>query len=150
MGLSVGESIPHFTLITQDGTSFSSKEALEQGPLVIFFYPKDYTPGCTAEACNFRDFHAEFRELGAQVVGVSTDSTKRHSSFANRYNLTYPLLTDDDGKLAKSFGVKKKFFNLLPGRETFVVDTEGIIRLSYADLKAANHHEKALETLREL
>ncbi len=150
MGIAVGKSIPHFQLPDQDGTTFSSREALKYGPLVIFFYPKDYTPGCTAEVCSFRDSIDEFQEFNATVVGISSDSENMHQKFANKHNLPYPLLSDHKGSVAKSFDVKKRFFNLLPGRETFVVDQDGIIQMSYADIRAGDHRNKALETLKNI
>lgn len=148
--LTSGDKIPHFSLKTDDGSDFNSKTILEKGPMVLFFYPKDYTPGCTAEACNFRDTYPEFRALGATVAGISTDSAGMHRKFSKTFKLPYALLTDVNGELARKFGVKKKLFNLLPGRATFVVNTEGIIVHSYASLNASQHHKEALQALEKI
>lgn len=150
MALTRGDKIPHFSAPTQDGQRFDSRKALEEGALVLFFYPKDYTPGCTAEACNFRDDYQEFRAEGATVVGISRDSPRMHKRFANSYQLPYALLTDKNGELAKKFGIKNHFFNLIPGRATFVIDSEGIVQWSYSSQNASQHHLKALEALKNM
>ncbi len=149
MGLTPGTKIPEFTLPDQDGRDFSSLEVMGKKPLVVFFYPKDHTPGCTREVCAFRDNYEDFRELGAEVVGISSDSRSSHVKFATAYRLPFRLLSDEDRKVRKLFKVKGSFFNLLPGRETFVADSKGIIRMVFNSMDAVGHMKQALKALKE-
>lgn len=117
---------------------------------MLFFYPKDDTPVCIAEACAFRDRHQVFIGKGAQIVGVSRDSTERHQSFAGRYDLPYTLLSDEAGEVRAAFGVKKTL-GFFDGRVTFVIDREGVIRHAFSSaLDASRHVDEALETLTRL
>ena len=122
MGLKVGELISQFALHDQDGKLFNSNEIVGKKPFVIFFYPKDYTPGCTLEVCSFRDSYEEFTELGAPVIGISSNSENTHRRFASKYRLPFKILTDKHKKVPGSFKVEGKLFNLLPGREAYVVN----------------------------
>lgn len=149
MGLTTGTKIPGFTLPDQDGKDFSSLEVVGKKPLVVFFYPKDHTPGCTREVCAFRDNYEDFRDLGAEVVGISSDSQRSHVKFATEYRLPFRLLSDEDQKVRKLFNVKGSFFNLLPGRETFVADSKGIIRMVFNSMDPADHMKQALKALKE-
>ena len=149
MGLKPGTKIPDFTLPDQDGQRFSSSEVVGKKPLVVFFYPKDHTPGCTREACAFRDNYEAFQELGAEVVGISSDSQSSHEKFAASYRLPFRLLTDENQKVRRLFKVKGTFFNLLPGRETFVTDSKGIIRMAFNGMAPDEHMKQALKTLKE-
>ena len=115
MGLDIGDAAPHFTLNDQHGKVFDSKDHIGKKPLVLFFYPKDYTPGCTKEACSFRDSYEEFTEEGAEVIGISADSESSHRKFASTYKLPFILLADTRNKVRKLFKVEKALFNLLPG-----------------------------------
>lgn len=151
MALSIGDRVPSFTLPDQDGKPFRLDDALAKGPLVMFFYPKDDTPVCTAEACSFRDASSEFQAAGAVVVGVSSDSVASHKRFAERHGLPYPLLSDEGGALRKQLGVPKGFFGLSEGRVTYVVDQTGVLRHRFeAMLAAGKHVEEALTTVRAL
>jgi peroxiredoxin Q/BCP len=148
--LSSGDKAPDFSLPTQSGETWQLSRALEQGPVVLYFYPKDETPVCTAEACRFRDMHEVFVGSGATVVGVSRDSVESHKSFAGHHDLPYPLLSDPDGTVRKLFGVKKTL-GLLDGRVTFVIDQQGIIRHAFSSaLNAKAHVEQALATIKSL
>ena len=132
MVLGVGDRLPSFTLIDQDGIE-RTNDALAKSCLVLFFYPKDDTPGCTLQACSFRDNHSELRELGALVWGVSGDDTISHRRFANRHNLPFPLLSDPGNTLRRRFGVPRSM-GLFPGRVTYVIDGDGLIRHRFDNL----------------
>ncbi|ESU22209.1 peroxiredoxin [Flavobacterium enshiense DK69] len=118
--------------------------------LVIYFYPKDDTPGCTKQACFFRDQFEEFKDMGAEVIGISGDSVQSHKQFAKKYNLPFTLLSDDDKSLRKLFGVPTNLLGLLPGRVTYVVDKKGIVRLVFDSMNAENHFPKVLEMVKSL
>ena len=148
MGLKAGDKIPQFTLKDQDGNPFDISNHIGEKYLVIFFYPKDNTPGCTKEACSFRDSYEEFTERGALVIGISGDSEQSHRKFASKYRLPFTLLADRQNKVRKLFKVEGTMFNLLPGRETFVVDKTGKIVLAYNSINAASHMRKALNALK--
>ncbi|TDQ30835.1 peroxiredoxin [Zeaxanthinibacter enoshimensis] len=148
MGLKVGENIPQFSLEDQEGNIFDISAIKGKKPIVIFFYPKDNTPGCTKEACAFRDSYEDFTDLGAEVIGISSDSSSTHKRFGARYNLPFTLLSDPDGKVRKQFRVKGHLLNLLPGRETYVVNKEGKVVMVYNNMNASNHMEKALDALK--
>jgi thioredoxin-dependent peroxiredoxin len=147
MKLKVGDSIPHFKAKDSNGNDFNSNNYIGKQPLVIYFYPKDNTPGCTTQACSFRDNYQEFKDFGAEVIGISSDSVKSHIQFKSRFNLPFILLSDNDKKLRKLFGVENNFM-ILPGRETFVCDKNGIIIMIFNSMSANNHINKALEILR--
>lgn len=150
MGLEVGDVMPNFKAKNQEGWMFNSADIIGKKPAVIYFYPKDFTPGCTKEACQFRDSYQEFADLGAEVIGISNDSEKSHRKFANKHNLPFILLTDANGSIRKKFGVKKSLLGLVPGRETFVIDRNGVVQLKFNNLDASRHMEKALKKLKEL
>ncbi len=144
----VGDRAPDFTLPSASGENVSLADFLGKKSVVVYFYPKDDTPGCTKESCAFRDSYEVFKEVGAEVIGISADSTKSHQSFASKYQLPFILLSDSDNKVRKLFGVPATLF-VLPGRVTYVIDTEGIVRHifdSQLDFKA--HVEEALKTLK--
>lgn len=144
------EKLKPFTATDQNGNTFDVTEYLEKKPLVIYFYPKDFTPGCTKEACSFRDRYEDFKELGAEVIGISGDSESSHKRFAKKYNLPFTLLSDQNGQLRKLFGVKKNLLGLIPGRETFIFDRNGKLVLRFNSLNAEPHIRKALKTLKDL
>ncbi len=117
---------------------------------MLFFYPRDETPGCTVEACTFQRDLEKFDALGAKVVGVSSDSIESHRSFADNHDLTYTLLSDPLGELRRAFGVSKTL-GLLPGRTTYVVDGEGVVRHAYASqLNVTGHVRRSLDALKDL
>jgi peroxiredoxin Q/BCP len=118
--------------------------------LIIYFYPKDDTPGCTKQACFLRDQYEEFKTIGAEVIGISGDSAPAHKKFASKYDLPFILLSDRDKALRKLFGVKASFFGVLPGRVTYVVDKNGSIQMVFNDMNATNHLEKTVEKVKSL
>lgn len=148
--LAVGAQAPDFSAETHDGTALHLADLLEQGAVVLFFYPRDFTPGCTAEACSFRDDYADFVDAGAAVVGVSADSGDSHRRFAEHHNLPFPLVSDADGTLRAAYGVDK-VWGLLPGRITFVIDRQGIVRHVFdSALFARRHSGDALAVVERL
>lgn len=147
MSLAVGDPFPEFTLNDQNGDEFSSESIGRTHPVVIYFYPKNFTPGCTKEACSFRDAYEDFTEKGAQVIGISSDSEASHQKFASRYKLPFTLLADTNGRVRRKFGVKSALFGLLPGRETFVFNKEGKLAYKFESMNAKHHIDKALKHL---
>ncbi|AEF42368.1 peroxiredoxin [Hoyosella subflava] len=146
-----GDLAPDFKLEDQDGTVRSLVDLLDKGPVVLFFYPGANTPVCTGEACHFRDLAAEFTEVGATRVGISTDSVATQAGFASQKNLDYPLLSDKDGGVAAEFGVKRGLLGKLAPvkRRTFVIDTDRtILGVVSGELSANVHADKALEILK--
>jgi peroxiredoxin Q/BCP len=150
MGLPVGSSIPAFTLRDQEGNWFRSRDHIGKKPLVVFFYPKDFTPGCTAEACAFRDSYEDFTEAGVLVVGISSDSEKSHRKFAEKYRLPFTLLSDPRKEVRRKFRVENRLLNLLPGRETFVIDKQGTVIMAFEGIQASGHVRRALMALKKL
>lgn len=148
--LSIGERAPEFVLADQDGAEVALAELRAGGCVVVYFYPKDDTPGCTAEACSFRDHFAEFTDAGAQVVGISSDSVASHKAFAERHRLPFRLLSDRGGAVRAAFGVPKTL-GLLDGRVTFVIDREGVVRHAFSSqLRAKRHIGEALTVVKRL
>ena len=151
MKLKIGDKIPSFTLLNQEGKEVKSAELVGKANLVIYFYPKDDTPGCTKEACSFRDNFEEFTDLGAQVIGISADSPKSHTKFASKYNLPFTLLSDNKNEVRKAFGVKGSLFGLLPGRVTYIVDKRGVVQYIFdSQFNALQHVSNAKEVLKKL
>ena len=150
MALQVGDKIPNFLAKDSNGNDFDSATIVGIKPVVFYFYPKDNTPGCTAQACSFRDQYEDFKDLGAEVIGISSDSVASHEKFAKRYKLPFLLLSDDDKKLRKLFGVKTNLFGLLPGRVTYVADQSGTIKLIFDSLVATSHLPKALKMVKTM
>lgn len=148
--LKVGDKAPSFTLQNHEGVSVNIADFLNKQPLVIYFYPKNFTPGCVAEACGFRDSFEDFKEAGATVFGISNDSVKSHARFAKKYRLPFTTLSDQGGKIRKLYGVKSDLLGLLPGRETFVIDKEGIIQMRFNSIQATKHIDKALKLIKNL
>lgn len=148
--LSVGEVAPDFTLQSQKGEAVRLSDFRGKKTVVLFFYPKDDTPGCTAESCSFRDRYDTFVEAGAEVIGVSGDSVESHESFAKKHRLPMTLLSDPGGEIAARYGVKP-LLGILPGRVTFVIDRDGIIRHVFSSqLRATRHVDEALTVVKQL
>ena len=145
MALGVGDSLPDFSLEDQDG-EMRSPATVRGRWLVLFFYPKDDTPGCTAEACSFRDNAAVFKNLNAEVWGISGDDGVSHRRFATRHNLDFPLLSDKNNALRRSMNVPRAM-GLLPGRVTYVVDGEGMIRHIFSNLLDGPAHVREAERI---
>ena len=148
--IKVGDKLPLFGAKDQNGNDFYIASVLHKKVLVIYFYPKDDTPGCTKQACFFRDEYEEFKDMGAEVIGISGDSVQSHKQFAKKYNLPFTLLSDEDKSLRKLFGVPTNLLGLLPGRVTYVVDKKGIVRLVFDSMNAENHFPKVLEMVKSL
>lgn len=150
MVLQIGNKIPDFSAKDNNGNVFESSSIVGQKPVVFYFYPKDNTPGCTAQACSFRDQYEDFKDLGAEVIGISSDSTASHEKFVQQYQLPFILLSDNDKKIRNLFGVKPDLFGLIPGRVTYVADKNGIIQFIFDSMNATNHISKALETIKKM
>lgn len=146
----VGDQAPDFTLPSGAGQAVRLADLLKQRAVVLYFYPKDETAGCTAEACAFRDRYEVFKEAGAEVVGVSDDSVESHRSFAAHHRLPFLLLADAGGTVRKRFGVTS-LLGLLKGRATFVIDRQGIVRHVFdSQTQATRHVAEAVQTIRTL
>ena len=146
----VGSVAPAFTLPSQTGEMVSLEDFIGKKPVVLFFYPKDDTLGCTKEVCAFRDSFEEFGKLDAEVIGISSDSIDSHRSFAKEHSLPFTLLSDKGGKVRRLYGVPNTF-GLFPGRVTYVLDREGIIRHIFSSQVAVERHvEEAFKTLRSI
>jgi peroxiredoxin Q/BCP len=146
-GVGVGSKAPDFTLPSQSGEMVSLKDFLGERVVILYFYPKDDTPGCTKEACAFRDEHEEFGKLDAEVIGVSSDSVESHKRFAEKHNLSFPLLSDDRGKVRRMYGMPNTF-GIFPGRVTYVIDEAGVVRhVCSSQIGAVKHVEGALKAL---
>ena len=146
-----GDRVPEFELPDQTGTVRSLTGLLAAGPIVLFFYPAAMTPGCTKEACHFRDLAGEFDAVGASRVGISTDGVDKQARFADSQQFDYPLLSDRDGSVAEMFGVKRGLLGkVLPvKRTTFVIDTDrSVLDVISSELNMDTHADKALATLR--
>lgn len=148
----VGDTAPDFTLSSMAGKPISLTSFIGQKNIVLYFYPKDNTPGCTAEACAFRDSYEVFKDAGAEVIGVSSDSEQSHQRFASGYRLPFLLLSDVGSKVRKLYGVPSTF-GLLPGRVTYIIDKRGIVRhifsAAFAPQKHVDEALKVLQTLQE-
>jgi thioredoxin-dependent peroxiredoxin len=143
----VGSKAPDFTLPSQSGEMVSLEDFIGTKPVVLFFYPKDDTPGCTKQACAFRDDYEEFRTRDAEVLGISSDSVDSHRGFASKHDLPFTLLSDEGGKVRRLYGVPNAF-GLLPGRVTYVIDEEGVVRHVFSSqLGVKRHVQEALRAL---
>ena len=148
--LPLGEPAPEFELPDQTGQLHSLEDYRDQW-VVLYFYPKDETPGCTTEACEFRDSIFEFRRINAQILGVSFDDVESHLKFAENHQLPFPLLADTEGKAAEAYGVKTRMFGMtVAKRQTFLIDTTGNIVKHYEKVKPDTHSEQVLADLKEL
>jgi peroxiredoxin Q/BCP len=149
-GIQVGDKAPDFTLPSQSGEEVRLSDRLGERVIVLYFFPKDDTPGCTAEACAFRDSHEVFTDAGAEVIGVSSDSVDRHAAFSGKHELPFTLVSDQGGQVRKSYGVPS-VLGLLPGRVTYVIDREGTVRQVFSSMtRISRHVDDALEMVRQL
>ena len=150
MHVEAGDTAPDFTLPDQDGTDVTLSD-LRGRPVVIYFYPKDDTPGCTTEACEFRDDIFEFRRMGCQILGVSLDDEASHKAFAEKHGLPFPLLADTEGSAADAYGVKTRHGDTYhASRQTFLIDPEGNIAKHYEKVDPDTHSKQVLADLKEL
>lgn len=149
--VTVGSMIPSFSLPDQHGELFNIDSLLGKQKLVIYFYPKDDSPGCTREACSFRDQFEVFKDAGATIIGISAQSAESHKKFAEKHHLTFTLLSDKGNKVRKRFGVPTSFLGLLPGRVTYVTDSLGrVVYIFNSQVQAEKHVDEALRILKEL
>jgi peroxiredoxin Q/BCP len=149
-GIQVGSKAPDFTLPSQSGAPVRLHDRLGERVIVLYFYPRDDTRGCTAEACAFRDSYEVFADAGADVIGISSDSVDRHAAFAGKHQLPFTLLSDQGGQVRKRYGVPA-VLGMLPGRVTYVIDRRGIVRHVFSSMTNIGQHvSDALETVRQL
>ena len=154
MALKVGDKAPAFKLKNQDGELISLSD-LKEKPVVLYFYPKDDTPGCTKEACNFRDEFPKFGKMKAEIIGISADSVESHKKFAEKYKLPFNLLSDEKKEVIEKYGVwqqksmyGKKYMGIV--RTTFIIDASGKIRNIFPKVKVDEHNKEVMEALKEL
>lgn len=149
--LKPGSKVPIFQLPDQHGRMFDIASVLGKKKLVIYFYPRDFTSGCTAEACSFRDEYEVFRSHDTEVIGINSEGSSRHRSFTESYGLNFILLSDKDKKVEKLFGVKRIYLGFLTGRVSFVVDKDGVVRHVFNSTRqAVRHVEEALQVIKSL
>lgn len=149
MTLRVGDKAPDFTLPDQTGEQVTLSDRLGEKVVVLYFYPKDNTRGCTAEACSFRDSYESFTDAGAEVIGVSSDSVESHEKFAGRHELPFTLLADRDRAVRRQYGATT--LGVVPGRITFVIDQEGVIRHAFSSMTNIGAHvDDALTIVKQL
>ena len=149
-GIQVGDKAPDFTLPNQSGEEVSLHDRLGSHVVVLYFYPKDNTSGCTAEACAFRDSYEVFTDAGAEVIGVSSDSVDKHAGFAGKHSLPFTLLSDRGGQVRKSYGVAS-VLGVIPGRVTYVIDRAGVVRQVFSSMTNIDGHvNDALRMVKEL
>jgi peroxiredoxin Q/BCP len=149
--IQIGDNCPAFSLPDSQGKEIHVNEYLGQKILVLFFYPKDDTPGCTKEACAFRDAYADFVALGCEVFGISSDASNSHQVFQQKYQLPYPLLSDTQKKVRQLFGVPTSLFGLIPGRVTYVVGLDGkVAGIFNSQTNPVGHINEALKVVKNL
>ena len=149
-GVQVGDKAPDFALPSQSGDQVRLSDRLGERVVVLYFYPKDNTRGCTAEACAFRDSHEVFTDAGAEVIGVSSDSADKHAAFAGQHKLPFTLLSDAGGQVRKSYGVPG-LLGVIPGRVTYVIDRSGTVRHVFNSMtNIGGHVSDALTVVREI
>jgi thioredoxin-dependent peroxiredoxin len=149
--IGIGSQIPLFSLSDQNGNNFSIESVIGKKNLVIYFYPKDDSPGCTREACYFRDQYEVFSEEDAMIIGISGQSVESHKEFARKHRLNFTLLSDAGNKVRKLFGVPVSFFGTIPGRVTYVVDKNGkVVYIFNSQSQATKHVDEALRILKSL
>jgi peroxiredoxin Q/BCP len=148
--VAVGQHAPDFRLSSADGVEVALSSFAGKTSVVLFFYPRDESPGCTTEACSFRDAYEEFVAAGAEVIGISSDSLDSHSSFAHKHGLQFQLLADKGGVVRERYGIKASL-GVIPGRETFVIDKHGVVRHVFrSQLRVKQHVAEALQILARL
>ncbi len=149
--IKIGSSIPAFTLPDQNGNLFDINSVLGKKNLVIYFYPKDDSPGCTAQACSFRDQFEVFTEADAVIIGISGQSVESHKEFAEKHRLSFTLLSDEGDKIRKQFGVPANLLGMLPGRVTYIADKRGkVVYIFNSQMQASKHVDEALRILQTL
>jgi len=146
----IGDEVPHFMLFSSSDQEFSIKNYVGKKNIVLYFYPKDNTPGCIREACAFRDSYGIFKKMGAEVIGISSDSQEKHQEFVKKYDLPFILLSDNENKVRKKFGVPSTL-GLIAGRVTYIIDKKGIVRHMFSSqFRPTKHIDEAKEVLKKL
>lgn len=149
-GIDVGDKAPDFELTNQSGEKVRLSDFFGKAAVVLYFYPKDFTTGCTKEACAFRDSYEQFKDLGAEVLGVSSDTQESHGLFSTKLGLPFQLLSDEGGKVRKLYGVPASL-GMIPGRVTYVIDKQGIVRYIFnSQINAEKHMEESLRIVKSL
>jgi len=149
--IQIGDKCPDFQLPDAIGQMIQISEFIGKKKLVIYFYPKDDTPGCTKEACSFRDSYEDFKNFDCEVIGISSDDEQKHAAFASRHKLPFILLSDKDKVARKLFGVPGNLFGLIPGRVTYIIGLDGIVKGIYnSQTNPLGHIEKALELIKSM
>ena len=149
-GIAAGDKAPGFELVESAGTAIKLEDLLAKGPVVVFFYPKDDSPGCTREACSFRDSYDAFQDAGASVVGISSDSEASHRKFRDKHGFPFLLLSDPGGRVRKAFGVPKTL-GILDGRSTYIIDRNGVVRYAFhSQIQVNKHVDEAISAVRAL
>lgn len=149
--IAVGDKAPDFSGKMGDGNQFRLKDMQGRRHVVLYFFPKDFTPGCTKEACSFRDHRSEVAALDGEIVGVSFDTAERHSQFADKYKLPFPLVSDSDGAIASKYGVSRLGGWLPTKRVTFVIDKTGVVRnVIHSEFSMDKHIDDAIAALKQL
>jgi thioredoxin-dependent peroxiredoxin len=149
--IEIGSKVPEFKLLDQNGVEFDIKNVIGKSKLVIYFYPKDETPGCTKEACAFRDQYDVFQQADAVVIGISAQSVESHKSFAENHRLPFTLLSDPEKEVRKLFGVHNNLLGALPGRITYVADKTGtVVYIFDSQTEAVRHVDEALRIIKEM
>ena len=149
--IQIGDHCPIFSLPDSLGKDIQVNDYLGQKILVLFFYPKDDTPGCTKEACAFRDAYADFVDLGCEVFGISSDAAATHQNFQQKHQLPYPLLSDSQKKVRQQFGVPGNLFGLIPGRVTYVIGLDGkVAGIFNSQTNPVGHITEALKVVKSL
>jgi len=150
MSIQIGDTAPDFSLPDKSGSTVNLKDFIGKKAVVLYFYPKDDTPGCTVESCAFRDQYEVFRAAGAEVIGVSGDSPESHQKFASKYNLPFILLSDKGDQVRKQYGATTAF-GFIPGRVTYVIDQAGVVQYVFDSmLNFKGHVEEAIKTLQKI
>ena len=154
MSIQIGDKCPSFQLPNQHGENVNIDDLIGEKIVVIYFYPKDETSGCTAEACSFRDSYEDFTSMGCEVIGISSDSISAHEQFASRHRLNFTLLADTNKEVRKLFGVPSNLFGLIAGRVTYVIDKKGLVNSIHNSQTNPRGHidaaKKAIQTLTEV
>lgn len=149
--IEVGHQVPLFSLKDQNGKMFHIKDWIGKKNLVIYFYPKDDSPGCTKQACSFQDQYEQFKKVDAKIIGISAQSVESHKKFAEKYQLDFTLLSDEHNEVRKLFGVPSSLFGLLPGRVTYIIDKTGTVIYTFnSQTQTTKHVDESIRILRKL
>jgi thioredoxin-dependent peroxiredoxin len=151
MSITIGSNCPEFTLLNQEGKEVNMRDFIGTKNIIIYFYPKDNTPGCTKEACSFRDSMHDLNNLDCEVFGISADSVSSHKAFSERFRLTFNLLSDENNLIRKQFKVPANLFGIFPGRVTYIINKEGkVIHIINSQTNPEKHIKETIEVVKGL